>query len=172
MGKPRRGGQCESLERLRLSAGFRRPHDNHRSGNATGRRVGRSEPCRGCAWVHLLGNALVHEIQKSAGPRACPTWSAVSWRFGGNQSPKQRSVLTCEPGWIFSSPLRTPLENVGGEIVVLEIVQAVLDHLASRKPCRARFERPGIPVAAQLSRSGYKAIVEIFVFEVSRQGRW
>jgi hypothetical protein len=26
--------------------------------------------------------------------------------------------------------LRTPLENVGGEIVVLEIVQAVLDHLA------------------------------------------
>jgi hypothetical protein len=70
------------------------------------------------------------EIQKSAGPRACPTWSAVSWRFGCKQSPKQRSVLTCEPGWIFSSPLRTPLENVGGEIVVLEIVQAVLDHLA------------------------------------------
>jgi hypothetical protein len=129
-GKPRCGGQCESLERLRLSAGFRRPHDNHRSGDATGRRVGRSEPCRGCAWVLLFGNALVHEIQKSAGPRTCPTWSAVSWRFGCKQSPKQRSVLTCEPGWIFSSPLRTPLENVGGEIVVLEIVQAVLDHLA------------------------------------------
>ena len=69
----------------------------------------------------------------------------------------------------FFLPFADPLENVGGEIVVLEIVQAVLDHLAEVEGLAAsslsgEVFQSLLGFRGKSDGSGHKAIVEILVF--------